>query len=189
MKTPVFLLLILLLSLNINCLSQKRNEQISILISSEYSILGDGDYRGFYYNNGLRFNIFKHIQISESIGFCLSTNNGRKNILQTHNFVNISNDIFVSLLAIDNEKFKVGFDLGGSVRYRSEVYTTGYTEINGVKLLKYNNLDSFELGYLGQLEVGFIISQKTSLFLLASIHSYRKGSGISSFGFGVSLKL
>jgi hypothetical protein len=189
MKTTVSLTFFLFFCLNINCVAQNERGKITLFISSGYSLLGDEDYNGFLCTNSIRFNIIKHIQISESFGCNLSSNNGEKNLLLTHSSIHILNDLSFVLLPFDTKKFKVGFNMGGSLRYRSEINTIGYSEINGVITLKYSNSDSVDLGYFGQVELGFSLSQKIFLFLLAGMHSYKNGSGISSTGLGLSLKL
>lgn len=189
MKTTAFLTFLLFFCLNINCVAQNRSGKMILFISSGYSFLGDEDYSGFLCTNSIRFDIIKHIQISESFGCNLSSNNGEKNLLLTHNSIHVINDLSFVLLPFDTEKFKIGFNMGGSLRYRSEINTIGYSEINGVVTLKYSNSVSVDLGYFGQVELGFGLSQKTSLFILAGMHSFKNGSGISSIGLGLSLKL
>jgi hypothetical protein len=189
MKTSVFSTIILILCLNFNCLAQNKSSKTSLLVSSGFTLFGDGDYGGFLFTNSIRQDILKYIQLSESFNCALSSNNGEDNILLSHNYIHVFNDFSVVLLPVKTEKLSVGLNLGGSLSYRSEINLTGYSFKNGVETLNYTNSNSFDLGYFGQIEVGYGLSQKTSLFIFAGMHSYKNGSGISSIGLGISLKL
>jgi hypothetical protein len=183
------LLFILSIPFNIKCYSQNQDRKLALKIMMGYEFLSDGDYGGFYYRNSIEYPLKEHIYISGSIGSLVSSNNGNKNISLAHNISFLQGDISLIVNPVNLTKFYLNFGLGGSVRHRSETEIVGISIINGVTTPKYSTVDSFDIGYLGQLGFGFKTTQRTSLELEMGMYSYNKGTSIFSTGLGVKIKI
>jgi hypothetical protein len=189
MKKKSLFLFIIFLVLCIKCFSQNQNRKLELKTEMGYAFLREGDYGGFYYFNKIEYPLQEFIHVSGSIGYLISSNNGKKNISLAHNISFLQGDISLIVNPVKLTKFYLNFGLGGSVRHRSETEIVGLSIINGVTTLKYSTEDSFDIGYLGQLGFGFKVTHRTSFELEMGIHSYNKGTSVSSIGLGINLKL
>lgn len=183
------LITIFLIGILTESYGQESNEKVSINASINYAFLGDGDYTGFYYENSLIYSIKQSVIISAGLGFIISANNGNKNILLSHSNAYISGDLLFKIIPIKSKKFDLYFGFGNSNRYRSEIEVKNVTITNEGTTIKYSNTVSFDIGYTGQVGMGFKISHKIMILINGELHEYNKGTGVASLGLGVTIKL
>jgi len=173
----------------LNSYGQISKRDLSIKSVVNFAFLGTGDYMGFYYYNGLQMTLSKPIKLCGTFGILLSSNNGEKDILITHNNSYLNGDLILVLTPVESNKIFINFYLGSSVRKRSEFEFISITTINGIPTPKYKIDESFDYGYLGLLGIGLKVTSRSSLVLEMGIHSYNKGTSVSSIGLGINLKL
>jgi len=188
MKIKILITIFLVVILP-ECYGQKSNEKISINTSANYAFLGDGDYAGFYYENSLIYTFKQSIQLSAGLGLILSANNGNKDIFLSHNNAYISGDLLCKIIPIKSNFFDLYFGFGNSNRYRSEIEVKNVTSTIEGTIIKYSNVVSFDIGYTGQVGVGFKIFNQIIIFLNGEVHEYNKGTGVASLGLGINIKL
>jgi hypothetical protein len=189
MKKRILLLALLESIILLNSYGQISKRDLSFKSALNFAFLGTGDYMGFYYYNGLQMPLSKAIKLSGTFGILISSNNGEKDILITHNNSYINGDLILILTPLESNKFYLNFYLGTSVRKRSEFEFISMTTVNGISTPKYSIDGSFDYGYLGLLGFGLKLSSRSSLVLDMGIHSYNKGTSVSSIGLGINLKL
>jgi hypothetical protein len=189
MKKRILLLALMESIILFSSYGQISKRDLSIKFSANLAFLGLGDYLGFYYYNGLELPVSKAIKLSGTFGTLISANDGEKDIFITHNNSYISGDIILILTPLESNKIYLNFYLGTSVRKRSEFEFLSMTTVNGISNPKYSIDESFDYGYLGLLGFGIKLSSRSSLVLDMGIHSYNKGTSISSIGLGINLKI
>jgi len=183
MKLKSFLIVPLIVLAN-KGLGQDFSSKISMSATSSYAFLGDGDYGAFYYDNGVSFNIKPLLQISGELGFLISSNDGEKSIHLSHNYSYILGDIIFKIIPITTKHFYSSFGFGNSNRYSSEIRMQSLKTVNDQTFVEYNNEVSFYFGYVCQLNIGFMISSKSTIFINSEFHGFNRGTSIASFGLG-----
>jgi hypothetical protein len=188
MKSKIILgIFILCIYSSANC--QNENSKIELNFSSHYSLLGTGDYSAFYYNNGINYSITPLLQISASLGFIYSSNNGENNILMYHHNSYLLGNFYIRILPINTKKFTGYFGFGSSNRYRAEIVLSGLRNYGGNIIYDYTDNFSFDAGYLVYLGFSYKISSKISIILNGEMDNYKDGTGISSVGMGINIKI
>ena len=187
-KRIIFLILLPFLVLLDNY-CQVSNRQLSLISKMNFAFIGTGDYPAFYFSNGFQIPVAKSVKVLGSLGILISSDDGKKDITQTHNISYINAEFISVLTPIDLNRFFINFNIGCSIRYRSEIIFVAGTTINSTFIPIYNTKKSIDLGYTGQIDLGFKISKKTSLFINLGLHSFNNGSGFSSLGIGIDLKI
>ncbi len=168
---------------------QNNESKIELNSSFHYSLLGTGDYSAFYYSNGLNYSIKPLFQICGSLGFITSSNDGSDNILVFHNNFYLMGNIYVRILPIKTKRFVGYFGLGSSNRYRTELVLDGIKNFNDNPVYVYSNSYSFDAGYLVYLGCSYRISSKISIILNGEMDNYKNGTGVSSVGMGINIKI
>ena len=182
-------LISLLISIFIKGIGQMPENKIGINASFNYAFLGDGDYAGFYFNNGISYSINPSFQICALIGFITSSNKGEDDILLLHNDTHLLGNIYLKILPIDTKKI-IGFlGFGSTNRYRSEIRLSGISVKNGETISRYENDFSFDMGYMVQLGFGYKVSAKTMILLNGELQDFNKGTSLYAFGLGINFKL
>ncbi len=181
--------MLILLGSMMNIFSQGKDSKISLDASINYALLGDGDYSGFYYDNSIIYSIKPSLEIIANLGFIISSNDGKNNIEYSHSNSYIIGDVLLRLIPIKLKKIDVYFGLGFSNRCRSEIKLQSIFIENNDTDLEYSNKVAYDYGYLGHVGVGFWISPKVMILLNGEMHGYNEGTGISSLGLGMRLKL
>ena len=183
------LFFVLLFGVIIKGYGQVPGEKINIGGSINYAFLGEGDYGGFYYNNSFLYSIKPSFQISAALGFLISSNDGKNYIYRSHNNAYLLGDLSCKIIPVKTKVIDLYFEIGCSGRYRSEIEAQSVFTVDNKTTVTYSNEESFDIGYLGMVGLGFKITPKTMVLLKGELHSYNKGTGISSFGLGVNLSL
>ena len=186
---PGLILLLVLFFIGNRSNGQDKKGKIDIKSCLNYAFLGEGDFSGIYYANSILYSFSSGFQISGTLGFLNSSNSGKENILDSHNDNHITGDIALKINPIEFWKLGLFFALGGSVRHRSEIRLNTLETINEKLYPRYNNSVTTDVGYTGQVGFGFKITPRIMLILNGAIHSYKKGTGVSSIGLGVDIKL
>jgi hypothetical protein len=182
-------LISLFVSIFINSIGQIPENKIGINASVNYAFLGDGDYVGFYFNNGISYSIKPSFQICVLMGFITSSNKGEDDIFLLHNNTHLLGDIYLKILPINTQKIIGYLGFGSTNRYRSEIRLAGISVKNGETISRYENEFSFDMGYLVQLGFGYKVSTKTMIFLNGELQDFNKGTSLYALGLGINFKL
>jgi hypothetical protein len=188
MKTKI-LFFVLICGVIVKNYGQGPNGKIHIGGSINYAFLGAGDYSGVYYSNSFFYSIKPSFQISGSLGFLFSSNDGKEYIYRSHNNAYLLGDLTCKIVPVTTKIVDMFFEIGFSGRHRSELEVQSVFTINNKTTVNYSNEESYDIGYLGLIGFGFKITSKTMILLKGELHSYNKGTGISSFGLGINLRL
>lgn len=187
MKTKV-LFLFLATIISIDDYGQAAEKKVEISATTNYALLGDGDFGGFYYDNSISYSIRQFFDVCVSMGFLVSSNSGKKDILSSHNDVHLLGDALFIITPIEGKRINLSFGFGYTNRYRAQTRLQ-YLKIIDEEITKeYENLTSFDIGYIGQLCCGFKISPKIDLIINGELHNYNKGTGLASVGFGINYR-
>jgi len=186
---PGLILLLAFLSIVNQTIGQEKKGKIDIKSSVDYAKLGEGDYSGIYFTNSLLYSFSSGFQISGTIGFLNSSDDGSENIVDTHFDNHITGDILLKINPVEFGKFSMFFAFGGSVRHRSESRVISLFTFEGEIYPGYSSIVSYDLGYTGQAGIGFEISPRIMLILNGAMHTYNKGTSVASVGLGVNIGL
>lgn len=173
----------------INSIGQIPEKRVGINASFNYAFLGDGDYAGLYFNNGISYSIKPSFQICALLGFISSSNNGKDNILLLHNDAHLIGDIYLRIMPIVTKKVIGYLGFGSSTRYRSEIRLLGISIKDGETISRYENDFSFDIGYMTQLGFDYKVTSKTSILFNGEFQAFNKGTSFYAFGLGISYKL
>ena len=188
MKSKIILgIFILCIYSSANC--QNEESKIELNSSCHYSLLGTGDYSAFYYNNGINYSVTPLLQICASLGFIYSSNNGESNIFLYHNDSYLMGNFYIRILPIKTKRFTGYLGLGSSNRYRAEIVLSGYSNYGGNITYDYTDNFSFDTGYIVYLGFSYKISPKISIILNGEMDNYKNGTGVSSIGMGINIKI
>jgi hypothetical protein len=173
----------------INSIGQIPEGKIGINASLNYAFFGDGDYSGFYFNNGISYSISPTFQICALIGFITSSNKGEDDIFMLHNDTHLLGDIYLKILPINTKKIIGYLGFGSTNRYRSGIRLSGISVKDGETISRYENDFSFDMGYIVQLGFGYKVSTKTMILLNGELQDFNKGTSLYAFGLGINFKL
>ncbi len=188
MKSKLILgILILCIYSSANC--QNEESKIELNSSFHYSLLGTGDYSAFYYNNGINYSVTPLLQICASLGFIYSSNDGENNILLYHNNSYLMGNLYIRILPIKTKRVTGYLGFGSSNRYRAEIVLSGLRNYDGNVIYDYTDNFSFDTGYIVYLGFSYRISSKISIILNGEMDNYKNGTGISSVGMGLNIKI
>lgn len=188
MKSKLILTILLLINF-FNSIGQIPESKIGINASFNYTFLGDGDYAGFYFNNGISYSIKPSFQICIMIGFVTSSNKGEDDILLLHNDTHILGDIYFKILPIDTKKIIGYLGFGSTNRYRSEIRLSGISVKNGETVSRFENDFSFDMGYMAQIGFGYKVSPKIIILFNGELQDFNKGTSLYALGLGINIKL
>ncbi len=187
MKTKILFLFLATL-IFINNYGQVTEKKIELGATINYALLGDGDFGGFYYDNSVSYSIRQFFDICASVGFLVSSNSGSKNILNSHNDVHLLGDVLFIITPVEGKRVNLSFGFGYTNRYRAQTRLQ-YVKITNEEIItEYENLTSFDIGYMGQLSCGCKIFSKVKLIANGELHYYNKGTGLASVGLGINYK-
>jgi hypothetical protein len=173
----------------INNYGQVPEKKIELGATINYALLGDGDFGGLYYDNSVSYSIRQFFDICTSVGFLVSSNSGTNNILISHNDVHLMGDVLFILTPAEGKRINLSFGIGYTNRYRAQTRLQYLKITNDEIITEYENLTSFDIGYMGQLSFGYKILPKVKLIVNGELHYYNKGTGLASVGFGINYRL
>lgn len=88
----------------LNCHGQEIGKKFGINATINYGLLGDGDFGAIYYDNNLSYSLNQFFDITGSLGFLISSNNGIDNVMLSHTDAYLMGDFLIRITPIEGKK-------------------------------------------------------------------------------------
>ena len=168
--------------------------QLSYNFSNGLTLIGEGDYKGYYLENSLDITIKGDLYLTTSIGFTMSFNSNEEYEERWHNSAYAEIRAPLKYVVIKTSKVGVAVGCGPSARLRNEFFPyyshkTYYHDGSYAYDIDYEMNTRIDFGYTIEANLLAYTDKKLSYGLNAAMNMYNSGSQLFIACFSLKYRL